>query len=294
MRTSTTLLVALAVLAGAAGRLQAWGQDVHRTLTGRALDGLSEPLRSFFADRRAFVVEHSVDPDLWRVVDARGALGAEAPNHFLDIDALDEPPPYDGVPRDWKAFVARYGRARANRAGRLPWRTEEMYGRLVRAMADAGRNGPASYAADDARYLGAVLAHYVEDAFVPFHAVANYDGQLTGQSGIHSRFETALPRRYAARLNSSPGTVTAVPDVKAFIFATLADSAALAAPVLAADREARHGSDYDDRYYDALFAKAGPILQRRMDDAASGVASVLTAAWIGAGRPDLSPRAGHR
>lgn len=184
----------------------AWGLDVHRLVTGRALDGLPAPLRQFYAGRRAFVVEHSVEPDLWRVTkDLRGALGPEDPNHFLDIDDLDEPAPFTGVPRDWPAFLARYGETRANRAGRLPWRTvREIYNRLVAAFKGVG-SGTAPYAADNTRYLSAVIAHYIGDSFQPFHAVANYDGQLTNQRGIHSRFETELVQAVLVQADTSPG-----------------------------------------------------------------------------------------
>ena len=49
---------------------------------------LPAPLRQFYAPHRAFVVEHSIDPDMWRTVGLRGEAGPEDPNHFLDIDDL--------------------------------------------------------------------------------------------------------------------------------------------------------------------------------------------------------------
>ena len=127
-------------------------------------------LRPFLTQEREFIGEHVADPDLWRIVGLRTDLGDEDPNHFLDIDGLDEPPPFHGVPREWNAYVARYGAERANRMGRLPWRIEDVYQRLVRAFADIGK-GVSPYAASNARYLTAVLGHYVQDANQPFHAV---------------------------------------------------------------------------------------------------------------------------
>lgn len=272
----------------------AWGMEVHRLLTARALDGLPAPLRQFYAGRRAFVVEHSVDPDLWRVADLRSALGPEDPNHFLDIDDLDEPAPFTGVPRDWPAFLARYGETRANRAGRLPWRTVEIYDRLVAAFKGVG-SGTAPYAADNARYLSAVIAHYIGDSFQPFHAVANYDGQLTNQRGVHSRFETELVRRYWSKLTHRPVVITPIPDVKAFVFATVVDGAALAPSLLAGDKKAANGrTDYDDAYYERFFREVRPVLEARLAGSASGTASVLVAAWTEAGRPNLTPPARSR
>ena len=280
--------VTILVLCAAPASLQAWGMDVHRFLTRRAIEGLPPEVRPFFARDLDFISEHSVDPDLWRVVGLSGDRGAEDPNHFLDIDGLDEPRPFTGVPRTWDAYVARYGSERANRMGRLPWRIEELYGRLVEAFRQVGSGGR-PYAGDNARYLVAVLAHYVEDAHQPFHAVLNYDGQLTGQRGIHSRFETTLVMRNRWRFDLAPVVVRPIPDIAEFAFATLVESESLVERVLDADRRAAAGRDgYDDGYYAALWDEAADVAARRLSESASAVASVVVAAWTDAGRPVLS------
>jgi hypothetical protein len=236
------------------------------------------------------VVEHSVDPDLWRVVGLRGSRGDEPPNHFLDIDGLDEPPPFTGVPREWDRFVARYGEERANRMGRLPWRVEEIHALLVTAFSEIG-TGRAPYAADNALYLTAVLAHYVEDAHVPFHAVLNYDGQLTGQRGIHSRFETELVLRYLDTWTLGPVAVRPVPNVREDIFARLVEGQALVDAILAADRRASAGRElFDDAYYRAFAADVRPIVERRLGESVSTVVSMVVAAWSEAGKPELPKR----
>ena len=288
-------LVAFVVLMPAAHPVpaRAWGLEVHRLLTGLALDGVPRPLASLYSRQRAFIVEHSVDPDLWRTADLRGAMGPEDPNHFFNIDTLDEPAPYARIPRTWAAFRARYGTARANRAGRLPFRTVEIYDRLVKAFAAMKRGS--SYGADDACYLSAVLAHYVEDGHQPLHATANYDGQLSGQRGVHSRFETALPQRTWTRLAHPAVRVQPVPDLAAFMFSALARSAADVPAVLEADRHASQGLSrdagghlvYDDRYYERFLTGIRPVLEERLSSAASGVASVLVSAWRDAGSPDI-------
>ena len=45
-----------------------------------------------------------------------------------------------------------------------------------------------------------MLGHYVGDAHVPLHAVLNYDGQLTGQTGVHARWESDLVDRFLRQL----------------------------------------------------------------------------------------------
>lgn len=291
MRARIAILLGLAIAAAPLSVVvDAWSMDVHRMITRRALDGLPEPLKAFYAPHKEFVVEHSVDPDLWRVADLRTALGPEDPNHFLDIDALDEPAPFTGIPRDWNAYLARYGEARVNQAGRLPWRMVDVFDRLVAAFKEVG-TGTRPYAADNARYLSAVIAHYVEDSFQPFHAIANYDGQLTNQRGIHSRFEGELARRYWSRITHRPVTVAPIPDVKAFAFETLVEGHRLSATILQADRAAAgSGRVFNDAYYAKMFADTRGILETRLNGSANGLASLIVAAWTAAGKPDLTAR----
>jgi hypothetical protein len=285
-RTITTMSMALLVLMAPVA-LRAWSMDGHRYLTRRALENMPGELRPFLAAKIDFISEHAADPDLWRVMALGGALGAEGPNHYLDLDALDEPPPFTNVPRDWTKFVERYGADRANREGRLPWRAEETYNRLVAAFGDIAK-GTSPYAADDARYLVAILSHYVEDAHVPFHATGNHDGDLTNQHGIHARFESELVARNLSSLKLAPVVVTPIPDIRAFIFDTLVTSQSLVAPVLDADRAAKAGRDaYDDAYYAKFLTGARPILERRMSDATSAVVSAVVSAWERAGKPKL-------
>ena len=287
MRRLAAILVLLIVVAAPAST-GAWGLDVHRMITRRAIQGLPPAIRPFFLSRIEFIVERSVDPDLWRIVNLKTERGEEDPNHFLDIDGLDEPRPFTGVPRDWDAYVTRYGAERANRMGRLPWRVEEVYRLLVQRFQEAAKNPNAGYALDNAAYLSAVVAHYVEDAHVPFHGVMNYNGQLTNQVGIHSRFETELPLRNRAVLRLAPVKVRPIPDVKTFIFDQIIEDESLVAAILEADRTSAAGREfYDNVYYASFFKGSRAVLERRLSEAASGVASVIVAAWTEGGKPAL-------
>ncbi len=160
-----------------------------------------------------------------------------------------------------------------------------MADRLARAFTDAPRD---SRARRDVQYMAALIGHYVADAHVPFHAVTNYDGQLTGQAGIHARFEDDLVVRYRARLAIRPPALQPVASTRDFVFDTLLDSYDAADPVLQADRDASRGSRaYDHRYYQAFFSRAGDLLQQRIGTAISAVASVIASEWERAGRPPI-------
>jgi alkylated DNA nucleotide flippase Atl1 len=197
------------------------------------------------------------------------------------------PPPFDALPRDREQAIAKFGQDMIQKNGQLPWRVEDMYGRLVRAFGDVKAQRP--YGRDNVRFLSAVIAHYIGDAHVPFHAVVNYDGQLTNQHGLHSRFESALFERYRAKLQIRPAPTRLTTTPRDFVFDTLITSAGLVDPLLAADREAiGTGEVYDRAYFDRFFAKARPTVERRLSEAIAATAAVITHAWEAAGKPSMA------
>ncbi len=282
-------VVPLALVLLVPGRSDAWGFEAHRFIADKVVALLPPGLRELFERQRVQFVEHAIDPDLWRNV----GFEDEPPRHFLDLDAYGSAP-FDALPRSYDEAVAKYGPEKVNAEGTLPWRVSEMHGRLRRAFEQIARPDGPGYAYDNAVFFAAVLGHYVGDAHVPFHAIVNYDGQVTGQHGVHSRFESELFSRLRPSLAMAPVPVPAVTDARGAAFATLIESAALAGRVLEADRQAiGTGNLYDDGYF-ARFAEggAGPILEQRVNQAAAMVAAYITGAWEAAGKPDLSkPRA---
>jgi hypothetical protein len=268
----------------------AWGLDAHRFIMDRAIDRLPPELKPFFDHVRPFMVERSTDPDLWRLA----GWDEESPRHFVDLDAYGTYP-FDDLPRDYDRAVEKFGIAMVRQNGVLPWRVAEMYGNLRRSFQDSARGG-SEYWVSNARFYAAVLAHYVSDAHVPFHAVLNHDGQLTGQRGIHARFESELFDRYRSQLRIVPaGTLAPVTDPRTFAFDALLASYRLAQPVLDADRRAVRGrSAYDDGYYELFFADVRSTLEQRLSDSIEGVAGIITGAWEAAGRPRLPLEQPHR
>ena len=273
-------LIALVLSWLPSARVAAWGFNGHRFIADRAIDVLPPELRPFFQKYRTTIVEHAIDPDTYRTM----GWTAEPPRHFLDMDSYG-PFPFKDLPHDYQAAVAARGVDFVVKNGTVPWRAQEIYDQLR----DAFRQLQTSpYSRDNVKLFSSVIAHYTADAFQPFHAAANYDGQMTGQQGIHSRFESELFDRYQAQLTIAPGPIVPIPNAREFIFATLTDSFSFVDPILAADRAATTGREfYDDQYFAALYAKTGPILEKRISGAISGVASVITQAWIDAGKPAL-------
>jgi hypothetical protein len=278
MRTRIVVVLALVLWMVMPGPAAAWGFEAHKFIMARVIPLLPEEIRPFFRKYETTIVEHVIDPDLWRTV----GWEDESPRHFLDMDAYG-PYPFKELPRDYDEAVKRYGREFVTKNGLIPWRGAEIYGKLVEAFTQK-----APYARENIKLFASVLTHYVSDAYVPFHAVLNHDGQLTGQVGIHSRFESEMFERYVGTLHVEPKPIAPVGPPRDFFFATLIASFPLAQPVLDADRIAVEGREiYDDQYFTMFFSKAGPILERRLAESITSSASLIAAAWIEAGRPAL-------
>src|SRR5262245_57851449 len=250
--------------------LLAWGFTAHRMVNAKAIGTLPDPLAAFFDGNRAYVVEHAIDPDLWR----ESGRSDEGPNHYLDLDAFGAFP-FPDVPRSEAEHLLRHGAA-AVQKGRVPWRIAEVYRDLVAAFR----------ARDHARVLAsaAVLGHYVGDAHVPLHAAVNYDGQLTGQNGVHARWEAEMVERFVSQLDAAvlPAAARPAADPVAVAFDALLSSYARSLEGLEADRAVAGPRDYadtaqddryDDRYYSRFFEREGKTLVARLASSATAVGS---------------------
>lgn len=262
----------------------AWGFEAHKFIMDRAIALLPAELRPMFDANRTTLVERSIDPDTWREA---GFGDLESPNHFLDFGWEGYGKyPFTELPRDYTAAIAKFGRERIEQNGTVPWRTEEMYGNLRRAFEAYGRRG--AFGRYDILHNAAWLTHYVSDAHVPFHAVDNYDGQLTGQFGIHNRFESVMFERYHNQLTISPKAMPSIRNPRDFIFDTLLQGNQLVPAILKSDLDAIGNREvYDDQYYTAFFKVNRAVMERRLNEAIAAVAATIAGAWEEAGRPAL-------
>ena len=282
-------LVVLFVLLAVPAPAHAWGFAAHKFIMDRAIALLPPEIRPLFEAHRAEVVERAIDPDTWIVA---GWL-EEQPHHFVDMDSAGFGEyPFNELPRDYTAAVAKFGEAKMRDVGTLPWTTEERYGALRRAFAAySNRGGFGASAHQDIILYAAWLAHYTSDAHVPLHGTANYDGQLTQQWGAHARWESGMFERYMDRLTIAPRAIAPIKDPRGFIFDALLRDYQLAQTVLKSDRDAIGNKDvYDAAYYDTFFAANKTILEERLNDSIAAVAAMITGAWEAAGKPPAPVR----
>jgi len=285
-RRRLAAIAAAAAVVGVASAAFAWGMVAHAIVTRQATRLLPSALRPFFAANEKNLVLFSNEPDAKAEIDP-----AERPNHFLDLDAFDQPP-FANVPLDEKAFVEKYGKD-AEKDGRLPWAAGDSYRALVKAFADRDYDAILKSAG--------YVAHYVADSTMPLHATKNYKGQDSGnvifEGGaldrhVHVRFEIGMIETYRqtveARVAEKLAKAHKVTDPAGESFVLLAVSYNFIEPILAADREfLKEGQPVTPQYYAGMYGRVGGLAVKQMALAATEVASYWQSAWEEAGSPNL-------
>ncbi|HEV3139673.1 MAG TPA: hypothetical protein VGY57_04110 [Vicinamibacterales bacterium] len=283
MRKAVLVVSALILSLLVPSTAHAWGSNAHRYIMRRAIELLPTSIRPFFEAHRDELVMRVVDPDLWRT------LGwDEDQNHFLDLGVREYGDyPFTALPHGYDEAVSKFGVATVKKNGLLPWRFAEEFGNLRRAMQGNGRGS--GFAAGNVVLFTAVAAHYIQDGSQPLHASDNFDGAMTGQSGIHGRFESALFDRFESRLTVTPPAVKPIVNARETAFDQLLSGNRLVGTILAADKAAVAGKEfYDDGYFEKFFAGAQTVLEQRLAESISATAGLIVGAWEQAGRPNLT------
>lgn len=283
MRKASLVAAAVLVASLVPASASAWGFTAHRYIMGRAIDLLPPELKPFYERYRDEIVIRATDPDLWRNVGWE-----EDPNHFINFGVREFGDyPFTALPRELGAAIEKFGMAALKRDGLLPWRASEEFGNLRRTFERFARGSP--FGPSDVILFSGVTAHYIQDANQPFHSSNNYDGQLTGNNGIHARFEGDLFDRFQSRLTVTPAAPKGITNARDAAFGALLSGYQLVDPILKADKEAVAGKDtYDDGYFETFFTKVRPILERRLADAITETAGLIIGAWEQAGKPVLT------
>jgi hypothetical protein len=248
----------------------AWGERAHEMVNAAAVEALPEPLRSYFRTRKVYLVEHSIDPDRLARHDPQ-----QRPHHFTEIDAYDS---FPFTSFQHKFVLERIKASLALKHGDSIWQIEAH----TLQMAEALRRRRWKEADEAAIFA----AHYAVDLTQPLHTVTNFDGQLTGQAGIHARFEIGLVNALAEGWVFHPAPAGFCSDLRARIFQELIQSYSYRDVVFSSDRIAVRGRKYSDAEYSLAFNQlAGPLARKRLEAAAAFVGSLWYTAWVRAGKP---------
>ena len=149
------------------------------------------------------------------------------------------------------------------------------------------------------------LGHYLADAHVPLHTTRNYDGQLTGQTGIHAFWETRIPELFALEsydLFVDPAVY--IERIDSFYWDVVRQSHQHVPEVLQSEKRLSETFRKDSQYcYEERnhllrrlacrdYAKAyqdelDGMVEDQMRKAIHAIGSAWYTAWINAGAPEL-------
>jgi len=181
-----------------AGNITNWGFFGHRKINLLAIYTLPLPLHSFYRRHQKELQELAVLPDARRYI-----LDVEAARHYIDLDKYD----INQVSfSTWEQMCRKVPEDSLRKHGIVPWHIPIVYQRLIYAFIKKDTIQIIK--------LSAELGHYVADAHVPLHTSSNYDGQKTGQTGLHSFWESRIPEILGNQLDQFSGPASFIPNVQ--------------------------------------------------------------------------------
>ncbi len=265
-----------------------WGFFSHQKINKLAVFTLPPGMSVFYKKHIRYLTEAATNPD-----NRRYAVADEAPRHFIDMDVYGDSARYH-LPKYWSQAVAKYGEDSLKKHGIVPWHIVRMFNQLKDAFIT---NDPANILR-----CSAELGHYVADANVPLHSTRNYNGQLTGQNGIHALWESRLPELFFDRYDFFVGKAEYIPDPQAAAWDAVFQSSALVDSVLREEKELSASSpvkfNYESkgkqtiRVYSVSFSRSyhtrlDGMVERRLRSSIKMVGDMWYTAWVDAGQPDL-------
>lgn len=286
MKKALLLLSALSCLL----LFSSWGFFAHQKINRLAVFTLPEELSAFYKKNIDYITEHAVDPDKRRYT-----VKGEAEKHYLDADRYGEAP-FDSIPEKWKDAEAKYSADTLLAYGIVPWQIEQSYYSLVKAFK----------ARDSERILklSADIGHYIADAHVPLHTTMNYDGQLTGQKGIHGFWESRLPELFSHEYDLFTGKAVYIENplkeawkilrntyqykdsvllIEAELSRTFPSDRRFAFSKRNKKLERQYSEEYSKAYHDRL----NGMVERQMRLSILSAGSFWYSAWVDAGQPEM-------
>lgn len=285
------VLVVLLVCLSLVYKGYAWGFYSHKLINRTAVFTLPPEMIPFFKTHIVYLTENAVNPDRRRY-----AVEGEAPKHYIDIDVYGKEA-IKTMPRRWNDAVAKYTEDTLMAYGIVPWHIVTMKYRLTKAFEEQNVQRILLLAAD--------LGHYIGDANVPLHTTVNYNGQLSGQYGIHGFWESRLPELYSDSYDLFFEDAQYERYVTERAWRAVENAHAALDSVLRFEKELtqRMGEDrkygyemrgnvqtrvYSREFSDNYHLMLSGQVERQMRAAIKMVGDLWFTAWVDAGKPDLN------
>ncbi|TAE57442.1 MAG: hypothetical protein EAZ89_03925 [Bacteroidetes bacterium] len=284
-------LLSLCFLLAAGLPAHGWGFWAHQRINRLAIFTLPPEMIVLYKANIEYITNHAVDPDMRRY-----AVDDEAGRHFMDLDRYGSFP-FDSLPRRWKDAVARYSEDSLRTHGMVPYQLPMAVYQLKEAFERKDLQAIMDISAD--------MGHYVGDAHVPLHTTSNYNGQFTGQKGIHGFWESRIPELFGEKWNFFVGRCYYINDIYAESWQAVLESHLQVDSVLGIEKQLSKDFPADRKYgyesrnqvvmrvysreYTEAYNKAlDGMVERRMRASIRRIGSYWYTAWKMAGSPDLS------
>lgn len=268
-----------------------WGFWAHQRINRLAVYTLPPEMQVFFKKQIDYLTENAVNPDKRRY-----AVVGEAPRHYIDAEAYGDSALYK-LPLYWSDAVKRYGEDTLALNGTVPWAIQQYKFQLTEAFRQKNARRILRVAAD--------LGHYIADANVPLHTTRNYNGQLTGQEGIHGFWESRLTELFAEEYDMFVGAAAyeektanrawrAVRQANAALDSVLRFEKTLTSKMKPEQKyvlEERNGTvikNYSREFSQKYHQMLGQQVERQMRASVKMVGDFWFTCWVDAGQPDLT------
>ncbi len=251
--------------------LTGWGYVGHRIINYNTI--LSAfPQLEFFDTWADSLEAHASDAD-----DRKSWDPDEAPKHYIDIDNYPEFIETGTIPQNFDSLVAIHGYSFVMDQGILPW--------AILITADSIQAAFEDNDMHKAMLLSADLGHYIADSHMPLHITRNYNGQYTGQTGVHSRYESNLINNFQNQIIYNGDSLRYIENLSDFVFNMIYDNYQYVDSVLYADSaaEAYSGNHNSSTYFNKFWEIAENFTIDLFRKASYRIACVIYTEWINAG-----------
>ena len=248
-----------------------WGSVGHHIINYNTIMS-ALPHMEFFNTWADSLAAHASDADYRKDWDP-----TEGAKHYIDIDNYPEFVANGYISQNFDSLVAIHGYSFVMDQGILPW-----------AIINTADSIEAAFEQEDmhkAMLLSADLGHYIADSHMPLHITKNYNGQYTGQNGVHSRYESDLIGSFQSQILYQGDSLQYIENVQDFVFNMLYDNYQYVDSVLYADSVAQAfaGNHNSTTYYNKFWEIAGDFTIRLFQKASYRIACVIYTEWINAG-----------
>lgn len=175
----------------------AWLTEGHSQIARSAVQTLPDDVPVWFREGSAQIAHDAQDPDVQKYRDLAMMTEAEAPQHYIDLEFLENRP----MPATRKDFYAlcRELRIEPGEVGELPYAIAEWTQRLTISFAEARQFPQNRFIQNKALVFAGILAHYAGDATMPLHTTWHHDGRLgadgkSPKSGIHLKVDFLIEK----------------------------------------------------------------------------------------------------